>query len=1014
MPLVEIAVETLAITLFGPMQVQVDGHILPSLRSRKALWVLALLTLRHGRPVEREWLAGTLWPDMDQSQAFANLRPVLSELRRALGDQGERLQSPDRHTLVLELKDTEADVLSFDAAIKRGKLSDLERAVALYQGPLLEGCTEEWVPQERALREQNCLQALQDLGNAALEAGNYGTAVSYFQRATGLDSWSDTTQRGWMEALAKSGDSNAAMQVYRKYVAHLRSDPTAVPDEQTTALYMRLRTEARQRNRSPIVITELAVAPAVPGYLPHPLTELVGREDERMEVVARLRRSRLVTLTGMGGIGKTRLALAVAQDVVKEYADGVWLVTLDALSEDKQVLSRIASVLGVKEEPGRSLLASVSQHLRNKRLLLVLDNCEHLLQASVQVVGHLLRECRELRVLATSREALEITGEVAWTVPALAVPDMTHLPTGQTTLLRVLPGYESVRLFVERAQAAQHSFALTGTNVRAVAAICADLEGIPLALELAAARVRALTVEQIAGRLDDVFGMSSGRSTQGQSRQQTLRATLDWSYALLSGAEGRLLGRLSVFAEGASLETVEQVCSDSKREREQILDLLTTLADKSLVAFVERETGGRYRLLEMVRQYAAEKLKNAGETDRVKARHRDHFLALAETAEPELTEGDQGVWLACLEAERANLRVALDWCRVGQDGTNAGLRLAGALSRFWEIHGHYSEGRAYLAEALARDGATERTKERARALNGAGVLAYYHGDYQAARELLEEGLAIFRELGNRQGAAWSLNDLGDVIGAQGDRNTARALYEESLATFRQLDHRQGVASLLHHLGGIVREQGDYEQARALCEESLAIFRELGNRQRAAWSLHHLGNVAKAQGDYGEAWFLQEEGLAIFRELGNHQGAGWALKELGDVAAAQKDREAARSLYEESLAIFRQLGVRQGVASLLNHLGIIASEQGAYDDARALYEESLTIFRELGNRQGVGWSLNGLGQVAFAQGDYALARTHYDAGIRILDELGDTRGVAEILVGVAAVKLAQGEVPPDRR
>ena len=468
----ETADASFRLRLFGPMQALVDGNALPPMRSRKGLWLLALLTMRHDRPVEREWLAGTLWPDVEQSQAFANLRPILSELRNGLGSQKERLQSPDRHTLRLDLTGADVDLIAFDAAIAAKKLPELEKAIALYQGPLLEGCAEEWVFQERASREQNCLQALQQLGDAALTAREYVKAIHYYQKAAVMDPLLEAARRGWMEALAQNGDRNAALQVYREFAALLRNDLHAAPDEQTSALYARLRAEARQGSTQPVVTAQPMPAPSVTGYLPHALTDLVGREDERMEVATRLRRSRLVTLTGMGGIGKTRLALEVAREVVSEYADGVWLIALDALVEGKQVLPQIASVLGVKEEAQRDLMQSLDERLQNKRLLLALDNCEHLLQASAQAIGHLLRECEGVRVLATSREALGITGETVWAVPCLAVPDPAHLPQGQATLLRVLMGYESVQLFVERAQSIQKTFALTAENARMVADVC--------------------------------------------------------------------------------------------------------------------------------------------------------------------------------------------------------------------------------------------------------------------------------------------------------------------------------------------------------------------------------------------------------------------------------------------------------------------------------------------------------------------------------------------------------------
>jgi predicted ATPase/DNA-binding SARP family transcriptional activator/Tfp pilus assembly protein PilF len=1002
----------LILTLFGPMQALVQGRPLPHLRSRKTLWLLALLTLRHDRPVEREWLAGTLRPDVDQSQAFANLRPILSELRSGLGDQGKRLQTPDRHTVRLDLTGAEVDLLTFDAAIASGKLSALEQAVALYRGSLLEGCTEEWVFQERNVREQNCLQTLQKLGDSALAAGDYARAVGHYQRAVSLDPWWETARRGWMEALAESGDRNAALQVYREFIELLRDDPSASPDEQTSALYARLRAEARQQPRAhAVIVANETSGPVVSGYLPHPLTELVGREDECREVAACLRRSRLVTLTGVGGIGKTRLAIEVAREVVTEAADGVWLVALESLSDSTRVLPQIAAVLGVKEEPGRPLLQSLTERLHTRRLLLVLDNCEHLLEASARVVEHLLRECAEIRILATSREALGITGEMTWGVPVLAVPNPAHLPQGRATLLRVLTGYEGVQLFVERAQAVQKTFSLTGSNAQIVAEVCFRLEGIPLAIELAAARIKAMTVEQIAVRLRNELSLLTAGSRTAQSRQQTLRATLDWSYNLLTEPERLLLRRLSVFAGGWSLEAAEQVCAGESIETWQVLDLLTLLVEKSLLAFEEREAGGRYRLLEMVRQYAAEQLEASGETEQVKVRHRNWFLALGEEAEPQLRGAEQGVWLARLESEHENLRAALAWCRAEQGGAEVELRMAGALWRFWEVHGHYSEGRAYLLEALEREGAGRRTEERARALNGAGVLASYQGDYEAARVLHEESLAISRELGDKQGIAWPLHHLGLMASRQGDYETARARHEESLTIWRELDNKGGIGWSLHQLGSVAREQGVYGVARALYEEALAISRELGDKQGIAWSLNDLGKAAYDQGEYTTAWALHEESLAISRELGDKQGIAWSLQHLGNVAGARDDYASALARHEESLAIFRELEDRQGIAWSLHHLGETAYDQGNYGAARAWHEESLAIQQELGNKLGIAWSLHHLGNVAGARDDYASAQALYVESLSLHGELGDKRGVAGSLEGLAAVMLAQTETLP---
>jgi predicted ATPase/DNA-binding SARP family transcriptional activator len=943
----------LSLSLFGPMWARVRGQDIPRVRSRKSLWLLALLVLRGGRQVEREWLAETLWPDVDQDVAFANLRPALSDLRRALGGEAERLRSPSRHTLSLNLQGAAVDVLAFDAAVAGKTLPELERAVALYRGPLLEGCVEEWASQERSAREQDCLRALATLAEAALTAGDNDAATDYFRRALGVAPGWEAARRGLMEALARGGDSNGAMHVYREFVALLRGDPKAVPDTQTSALYTRLRAEARQRVTHGAAGETAAVTPArtVDGYIPYPLTDLVGREDERAEVAFRLRRSRLVTLTGPGGIGKTRLALAVAAEVVPDYADGVWFVSLDSLLVPSLYARQIANVLNLKEEPNRPCLGVVTDHLRAKRLLLVLDNCEHLLEASVQAARHLLRECAGVRILATSREALGVTGETTWALPVLAVPVPEHLPPGQATQLRVLMGYDGVQLFVERAQAVQKTFVLTGGNALAIAQVCARLEGLPLAIELAAARIKAMTVEQIAERLDDYLGLLTGGSRTAQPRQQTMRATLDWSYDLLTEAERLLLARLSVFAGGWDLRGAEAICPGDGLHAGKILDLLGSLIDKSLVVFEEKELGGRYRLLETVRQYAAEKLAGGGDERKVQARHRDHFLVLAEEAEPHLTGAAQVEWLARLEAEHANLRVALDWCSTEESGAEAGLRLSGALGRFWEIRGHYGEGRACLTLALLRRETGGRGRARAKALNVAGVLAYYQGEYATAEAAHQESLALFREHEDSSGVAWVLNDLGDVAGARGDDESAQALFTESLALFRRLENKQGIAKLLHHLGRLVRDQGDLAGAEALYAESLTLVRELNDRQGTAWALHHMGHLTGRQGNFVLAQSQQEEGLVIFRDLGNRQGAAWALQELGRLAVLQSDYVSAQRLYEESLEAFRDLGNKQGIATTLEHLGTVAAAQNAQAAAHEARAEALTIYRELGNEQG---------------------------------------------------------------
>jgi len=686
-------------------------------------------------------------------------------------------------------------------------------------------------------------------------------------------------------------------------------------------------------------------------------------------------------------------------------------VALESLSDSKRVPSQIASVLGLREEPGRPLVQSLTDHLRQKRLLLVLDNCEHLLEASAEVAGHLLRECAEVRILATSREALGIMGETAWPLPSLAVPDPAHLPQGRITLIRVLMGYEGVRLFVERAQAVQKTFNLTGDNALAVAQVCARLDGIPLALELAAARVKAMTVEQIAERLNNEMSLLTGGSRTAPSRQQTLRATIDWSYDQLSDVDRLLLARLSVFVGGWSLEAAEHVGAGGGIESDAVLDLLTSLVDKSLVVFEDREplSNGRYRLLEIVRQYAAERLEASEQAaDRVKARHRNWLAALAEEAELQLAGPEQGAWLQRLDTEHDNLRATLTWDRAEAQGAASDLRLAGALYRFWYVRGYLSEGREHLARALGREAAQGRTAERAKALNEAGALSYSQGDYASARALLDESLSIRRELGDRQGIAWSLNLLGNVAYDQGDYASARTLHEESLSLRRELGDRLGIAWSLNSLGNIAHPQGDYRTARALYEESLNLFRESGDRQGTARSLSCLGYVFFDQGQYATARVLHEESLNFFRDLGDRGGIAWALCCLGYLDYAQDAYLPARALLEEGLGLFQVLGDRRGVAWALNSLGNVAHGLEEYETAQTSHEESLDLRRELGDRQGAAWSLLCLGNLAQSRREYATARARIGESLRLFRDLRDRKGVAECLVGLAAVMRARAK------
>ncbi len=720
---------------------------------------------------------------------------------------------------------------------------------------------------------------------------------------------------------------------------------------------------------------------ATPNNLPQQLTSFIGREKELAELQELLAKTRLVTLTGAGGCGKTRLGLQVAADCLERFPDGVWLVELAPLSDPTLVPQTVATVLGLKEEPTKPIRQTLTDHLRDRRLLLLLDNCEHLLDGCAQLADALVRQCPRLTILASSREGLGIGGEQAYRVPSLSLPDPKHAHT----LASVAP-FEAVQLFTDRALLASPDFQVTNQNASTLASVCYRLDGIPLAIELAAARVRSLSIEEINRKLDQRFHLLTRGSRTALPRQQTLRSLIDWSYDLLNVPEKRLLQRLSVFAGGWTLEAAERVCAEEGMEDWDPADVLTSLCDKSLVVAEKNSGRYRYRLLETVRQYARGRLLEGGGSETVRQRHRDYYLAFVEEVEPKLTAADQATWLWRLEEEHDNLRSALEWSRV-EIGAEAGLRLCGALLWLWSMRGHFSEGRDWCARFLSRAGAEKRTSGRENALNAAGTLAWYQADYPAAMRLHEESLAIARELGDRGGIARSLNNLGLVAWDQGDYPSALALHEESLSIRREVGDRGQIARSLNNLGLLAFEQGNYSDARALHQESLAIVRELGDRGGIAASLNNLGNVAIEQGDYPPAQALYQESLAIMRELGDRSGSANSLNNLGLVAYERGDYSAAHALLEEGLAIMRELGDRSGIATSLNTLGSVAFERGDYVAANALNRDSLTIRRALGERRTIATTLDGLADGAAALGSLLGAARIWGAAARLREDIG---------------------------
>lgn len=776
----------------------------------------------------------------------------------------------------------------------------------------------------------------------------------------------------------------------------------------------------------------------MPHNLPLPLSSFVGRDEELVEVASRLRDFPLVTLTGPPGIGKTRLALELTLRLADEHPDGVWLVELAPIANPALVPRAVAAALSVREQRARPMTETLIIHLRGRRSLLLLDNCEHVIGACAELATSLLQSCPDLTILATSQEPLAVAGEHAWRVPPLPVPAAAEAVTPET-----MAAYHSVRLFCDRARAVHPGFELTVEVAPAVVEICRRVDGIALAIELAAARTEMLSPPEIASRLDDRFGLLTGGNRSALPRQQTLRAALDWSFELLGPAEQALLGRLSVFAGGFTLDAVEEVCAGDGIDTAEVFDLLARLVARSLVVS-EPLPRARYHLLETIRLYAAERLGPSNATSELRSRHAKWCVLLAERAEPELVGPRQRVLLARLEVEHENFRTAFDWCTTTGDSDGA-LRLGAALTLFWRIRGHFSEGRDMLTAALEAGEASSANTLRARAMWGRALLNAMLGafgvavpDLEAALDwarqaddttlgarsllmlgncalfvdqppvaldLLARGVDLAREAGDTWCLAHGLALAGSAYNVNGDTAAAQPLLEECLAVARQAQDRHCLAFGLNGLGYTALCRGDLDQAEVFLDEAVAVSRDLGETYELAAALTDLAQVAITRGDHGRAHRLLDEGIALAQDTGSSDAIVYPLEVLGTLAVAEGDPDAARRYFERALAQAESVGGT--VIPAVQGLGEVAVLEGNVGAARARFDEALAMARARGHKLPVARALFGLAGVARQAGDPVRAMTLHHEALELRKDIGDSLGITESLEALGGLAAEGG-------
>jgi predicted ATPase/DNA-binding SARP family transcriptional activator/tetratricopeptide (TPR) repeat protein len=919
--------------LIGKFDIQYDGKPV-IISSRTAQSLFAYLILTSGTLHRREKLAGIFWPDESEQKARAYLRNELWRIRKALAHTS-KVEYLLADNLTFGFNQSSAywlDVEGLKNLSNTASTEELIQSLSDYQGELLPGFYEDWVVLEREHLHVLFEQKITCLLEVLEKEQRWQDLLEWAERWISLGQSLEAPYRALMVAYDVLGDHSKVTSTYERCKqALLQLD--LEPSEQTRVLVFK---------RNPKI------------KIPIPLTSFIGREKELKEVTGLFSKSRLITLTGSGGMGKTRLAIQVTAEVLDLFPDGIWLLDLAPLTDPSVVPNTLASLLGVRESGEIVVTELLINFFRSRTALIIFDNCEHLIDASAQLINSLMIYCENLSILATSRETLRVSGELPYRVPSLQIPK----PNTEFNFLEI-SSMEAVKLFVARAAVASPRFVLSQQNAIPVAQICQQLDGIPLALELAAARTNVLTVEEILQHLNDRFNLLTYGLRSVLPRHQTLRATIEWSHELLSQKERILFRRLAVFMGGWTLDAAKEVCSQNGIEFEEILDLLAQLANKSLV-LVETSNNSetRYRSLETIRQFALEMLRESYDERSVQVFHLDFFVKFAEDLGSKLRGAEQLECLNRLDKEYDNLRVALEQSKTSGN-IDAGLRIAWSLMLFWSARGYWSEAKSFLINILALPDEVYKTSLRVKGLIVAGLAATLLNDIALAQSWLDEGIEIARDLGpaSKSLLALSLGLKGYSI-MSFNLSMGQSLCEQALAIGREIDDKYVIANVLDYLGNIYTTQGDYTAARAASDESVAVFLETNNRWMSSRPLGNLGLICYQQRDYEAARSYLQAGLEIYREIGDKANIAFMLETLGDIDRIQGNYLHAGVLYEESLVIRRRMGDEFSIAILLANLGNISLQQGNLLQAITRFEESLGTAKKTTKRAQIWICLTG--------------------------------------------------------